>query len=68
MQPIKEEDIYNMNIILCKSKINPNHFYNVIKKLNVTDRKTEYQLLRTFINLSDKDIERLAVEIRQLKG
>ena len=67
MPNITEDDIYKIEIILDKSRINKDAFYTILKKLNITDRKEEYKLLNYIINLDKSELAQVAEAINNLK-
>lgn len=68
MDNIAKDEIYEIDIIIDKTHMNREAFYNILKLLNVTDRKTEFKVLNYFINTDSQKLTALADEIKAVKG
>lgn len=67
MTNITEDDIYKIDIILEKSKIDKTAFFIILKLLHITERKTEYKVLNHIINLNNDELAEMAEAIKKLK-
>ena len=64
---ITEDDIYKIDIILEKSRINKEAFYFILKRLHITDRKAELRLLNYIVNLNKKELTEIAEAVYRLR-
>ena len=64
---ITEEDLYHIEIILSRSKIDQDAFFSIMRLLKITDRKEEFKFLNYIINLNPSQLEKLAEDIARLK-
>lgn len=67
MTNLTEDDIYKIDIILDKSKINKTAFYTILRLLHITERKTEYKVLNHIINLNKDELAEMAAALTKLK-
>jgi hypothetical protein len=63
---LSEDLTYRLDIILDKSKINKEAYYNIIRTLNITTKKYAINLLNFIINHSQENLDEIADELDKL--
>jgi hypothetical protein len=64
---LDEDLVYKLDIILKKSMINREAFYNILRALNITQEKPAINLLNFVINSSQENLDTIADELVSLR-